>query len=374
MPIITNNRKGKIMKKIVLFIIGLIALFSILRVNAEDVVQSHFVVHPGYLELANGTSNVRVAFGFLDTSKDKERRWNLFPMYISMQSGKNRIQLSLNGLSILKRTGISVGRNIIIKGTHKGDVISVGGKVSIYGKVKGDVWVLGSDILVKKGAVIEGSAIALGGKVLTEKGSRVKGNKQSVPDLKIPFLHFLTGDKSARNFRLIIEFFRIALFMILLFIILLLWRRSVTGTVMVLEERWKNILLFVLFGIFTIPIITVLLGVSIVGIFFIPVFFLALGILVYFGFVSFSVRLGMWVRNLAKQDLGFLYSSGLLGFLFFEIPFLLGIVLGFSKSSAFLINTGNILKTASMFFYIAAFVYGLGGVLEYLRDKNSLES
>jgi len=361
------------MRKIVLFIIGLLALFSILRVNAEGAEKSQFVVHPGYLELANGTSNVKVAFGFLDLSKNKDYRWNLFPMYISMQSGKNRIQLSLNGLSILKRTGISIGRNIVIKGVRKDDVISIGGKVTIYGKVEGDVWVLGSDIAVKRGALVEGNVISLGGSVLTEKGVRIKGNKQSIPDLKIPFLHYLTGNKSARNFRLIIEFFRIALFMIISFFIVLLWRKSVTGTVMVLGEQWKNILLFVLLSIFAVPVITLFLGVSIAGIFFIPLFFLAIAVFVYFGFVSFLVRLGMWVRGMAKQDLGFLYSSCLLGFLFFEIPFLLGIILSFSNSSIFFTNTGNILKGVSVFLYVVAFVYGFSGTLEYIRDKNSLE-
>ena len=362
------------MKKIVLFIIGLLALFSILRVNAEEAEKSHFIIHPGYLELVSGTNNVKVAFGFLDSSKGKEHRWNLFPLYISLQSGKNRVQLSLNGLSILKRTGISIGKNIIIKGIRKNDVISLGGNVAIYGKVEGDVWALGSDISVKKGAIVKGSAIALGGKVSVEKGARIIGNKQSVPDLNIPFLHFLTGDKSARNFRLIIEFFRVILFSVLAFITLLLWRKNITGTVMVLEEQWKNILLFILFSIFAVPLITILLGISIAGIFFIPVFFLTIAVFIYFGFVALSVRLGMWVRGVAKQDLGFLYGSCLLGFSFFEIPFLLGIILGFSKSSVFLLNAGNVVKVLSIAMYLVAFVYGFGGVLEYVRNKNNLES
>ncbi len=360
------------MKKIVLFIIGLLAVFSILRVNSEEVSRSQFIVHPGYMELSGGSSDIKVAFGFLNSRGKKEQRWNLFPIYISLQSGKNNIRLSMSGLSFLKRNGVNIGKIIRIKGVYRNDIVSIGGNVIVSGKVEGDIWTLGADIMVKKGAVVTGSTVALGGKIVAEKGARIGGNKQSVPNLKIPFLYFLTGKKSARNFRLLIEFFRILLFILISFLVLLLLRGSVTGTVVVLQDNWKNILLFVVLSVFALPVIVILLSLSIVGIFFIPVFFLAAAVVMFFGFIAFTVRLGMWVRGTAKQNLGFLFGSCLIGYLFFEVPFLLGLILSYSEKSPFLMTMGSVLKITAVCLFTAGFLYSLGGELEYLRTKNGL--
>ena len=79
------------MRRILFVVIGLLALFTILRANAQGGAgegATRYIVQPGVLEFEGADGGARLAFGFLERSGEdgSTRTWNLFPAPLHARS------------------------------------------------------------------------------------------------------------------------------------------------------------------------------------------------------------------------------------------------------------------------------------------------
>jgi hypothetical protein len=118
-----------------------------------------------------------------------------------------------------------------------------------------------------------------------------------------------------------------------------------------------------------IPVLVALLIVSVVGILMIPFISVLLMFLAYIGYVAIAVRLGLWMRK-SSPDLGpaEAFTTGLLGLLVLKGPVLLGILFTLLTADFFQ-GIGRFLSVIGTIAVAAAFLYGLGGMLQYLRAQ-----
>lgn len=356
------------MKCIVLTLIFLLALFTVLRVNASENEESRLTVHPSVLEIRGGDSRVKFAFGYLEGAGDGKKAWNLFPVRILLSSGDKRLELGLNGLSFITRSGINVGKPLFIKGVKRGDVISLGGEVKVEGSVEGNIWTFGADIYLLPGSQVTGDVVALGGNIEANRKSLIKGNKQAFPDFKIPFFGLLTSEHSAATFLFIIEVLAITLYLIFLFLFIHFAAGQLEALVDSLQRRWRGSLLYLAIAIILTPLLLLLLAGSILGILIIPLFGIFLLAATYLGYLGVSVRLGLWIRGVKEITPLSLYISGLLGLLIIRGPVVLGILLTLLTSNL-LQNIGRFMMMIGGAALCLSCMYGLGGVLIRLRQK-----
>ena len=358
------------MRRILFIVIGLLALFTIIRAYAQQQDgQPRYIIHPGVLEFQGAEGGARLAFGFLERSGEEGpgRTWNLFPVRLSLRSGKQSFLIALNGLSFLSPGGLTIGKPVTIRGTKRGDVASVGGLVTVEGTVDGDVWTLGADIKLLPGSTVTGDVVALGGTVQADRRAQIRGNKQSLPHIKIPFLGLLGSEHAAATFHFIIEALDVCLFLLVLFLTVHFIRSHLNGINGVLVSYWKGSILYLVLAVLAVPVLTALLVVSIAGILLIPFLAVALLLLAYLGYVAVAVRLGLWIRK-SGQDGGpaETYSAGLLGLLVLKGPVVLGILFSMLTAGLFQ-GIGRFLIVIGTVTVIAATLYGLGGTLQYLR-------
>ena len=354
------------MKKVVYGLIGLLALFSILRAQADENEPNRITMHPSLVQFADGESVVSLGFGLAEADGEKRRMWNIFPLRIVLRSGNKRFYLALNGLTFLTRTGLHFGGEKVVKDTYRGDVISVGGPVTIHGTVEGSVWTFGADVEMKSSAVVTGDVIAIGGKIEAQRGARIKGNKHSIPQMTIPFLGFLTSPQSAETLLFIIELFGVLLFLLVLFIVLHFRQAGLVAMSRISFENWRANLLYLLLGIAIIPILVVLLIASVVGVFLIPVVLLIILSVTYFAFAGASVRLGQFLLKGEIDVPARAYLCGLLGFFIIRIPALLGRLLSLLTSEA-LVAVGGFLKVVGTVILFLVVIYSFGSGLMFLR-------
>lgn len=351
---------------------GLLALFAIIRAYGQDKSAregSRYVLHPGVLEFETAEGSARIAFGLIDQAGGggQGRMWELFPVRVAFSSGKQSFSLSLNGLSFLAPGGVRMGRPVRINGLKAGDVISIGGEVTVAGTVDGDVWTLGANIKLLPQAVVTGSAVALGGSVEASRGAVIKGNKYSLPNVKIPFVRLLSSEQSAATFRFLIEVLGVILYLLVLFLVVHFARHHLIGLNGTLASYWKGSILYLLLAVFLIPLILLLLVTSILGILLVPFVVIAAIVLAYLGFVAVSVRLGLALRRQkAESPAGAAYTSGLLGLLVIKGPALLGILFSLLTTELFQ-GIGRLLFVIGSIEMIVAALYGFGGTLKYLR-------
>ncbi|MBN1835424.1 MAG: hypothetical protein JW820_06200 [Spirochaetales bacterium] len=357
------------MRRILFVLIGLLALFTILRANAQEAADgpTRYIVQPGILEFQGAEGGARVAFGFLERSEEqgRTRSWNLFPVRVNLRAGKQSFVIALNGLSFLSPRGLVIGRPVEIAGIKRGDVISVGGHVSVRGTVEGDVWALGADIELLPQSVVTGNVVALGGSIEADRRAQIKGNKQSLPNLKIPFINFLASEQSAATFRFIIELLGVILFLLVLFLFIHFGRQHLAGLTGVMGTYWRGAVLYLVLAALVLPLVVGLLAASIVGIVVIPLVAVVVVLVGYFGFVAVAVRLGMWMRR-QQDDGGSAYTSGLLGLLVLKGPVVLGILFSLLSNPLFE-AVGRFLAAVGTIEVVVAVLYGIGGTLQYLR-------
>ena len=360
------------MKRILFGVIGLLALFTIIRAHAQDQgVENRYIIQPGILEFETTEGGARLAFGFLERTEEQGpgRIWNLFPLRLSLRAGNQRFLIAMNGLSFLSPAGFRIGRPVTIRGVRRADVVSVGGDVTVEGSVEGDVWTLGADIFVEAGATVAGNAVALGGSVEADRRSKIGGNKQSLPNIKIPFLSLLGSQHSAATFRFIMEIFGVCLFLLVLFLFVHFGPDHLSGLGGVLASRWKGSILYLVLAVLIIPVLMALLIVSVVGILIVPVVSILLILLAYVGYVAMAFRLGLWLRG-SSPDVSpaQVYTTGLLGLLVIKGPVLLGILFTLLTADFFQ-GIGRFLSVIATIFAVAATLYGFGGVLQQIRAK-----
>ncbi len=359
------------MKSIVLALIFLLALFTVLRVNASEKEETLFTVHPGVLEMRAGDSSVNLAFGYLEGAGSGRRVWNLFPIRISLRSGDKHLDLGLNGLSFITRSGINIGKPVFIKGVKRGDVISLGGDVKVEGSVEGNVWAFGADIYLLPGSQVSGDVVSLGGNIEADRKSLIKGNKQAFPDFNLPFFGLLASEHSAATFLFIIEVLTIILYLIILFLVIHFSAGHLEGVVDVMHNRWRGALLYLGIAIILTPLLLLLLAGSILGILIIPLFGLFLLVATYLGCLGFFVRLGLWIRGAKETTPLSLYTSGLLGLLIIRGPVVLGILFTLLTSSLMQGLGRFMMMVGGAALYLSC-LYGLGGILLKLRLKSHL--
>jgi hypothetical protein len=275
----------------------------------------------------------------------------------------------MNGLSFLSPAGLRIGKPVTVRGVRTGDVISVGGDVTVEGTVQGDVWTLGADISLESGATVAGDAVALGGTVEADRRSKIGGNKQSLPNIKIPFLSLLGSEHSAATFRFIMEMLGVCLFLLVLFLFVHFGREQLSDLGSVLSTRWKGSILYLVLAVLIVPVLMALLIASVVGILVIPLFSIFLMILAYIGYVAMAFRLGLWLRKSSPEvSPAQAYTTSLLGLLVIKGPVLLGILFTLLAADFFQ-GIGRFLSVVGTIAAVAATLYGFGGALQQIRAR-----
>jgi hypothetical protein len=360
------------MKKFVLFVIGLLALFTILRVQAsgqrEEGEANRYLLHPGLIEIQGQEQGLRLAFGLLERSGEDGALWDVLPLSVSVRSGSKQLSLGLSGLSLLTRRGVSVGRPLLVEGEHDGDVVSVGGEVTIRGRVDGDVWSLGSDIVLEKNAYVTGDVVALGGEIAAARGAYIRGDKQSLPAVKLPFVGLLASNRSAAVFRLLIAAAGILLYLLLLLILCQFGGRHLPALSRALGAQWRGALVSLLIVLLLVPVLALLLTVSLVGILLLPLLILLVLVLAYAGFMGATLWLGEGLLGRKSQGIPRLYAAAALGFLIIKLPLLLGLM-GALFSPTALQAVARVLTAAGTGLTVLAALYGLGGTVNFLRIR-----
>lgn len=354
------------MKKLIYLIIALLAIFFVLRAQAEDREHNRFTVHPSLVEFNGEDSGLGIGFGLVESDGEKSKTWNIFPLRIVVRSGEKRFYLATNGMSFLTRSGINFGGDLVVKKIHKGDVISVGGPVSIQSRVEGSVWTFGADISVTSAGEVTGDVVAVGGQIEEQSGSKIIGNKQSIPHMAIPFLGVLTSPQSAETLLFLIDLFGVLLFLMVLFLVVHFKQTNLLDITRLTTENWKGSLLYLFLGIIVLPIFCVLLIVSVVGIFLVPVLLIVLIGLTYFGFIGTSARIGQVFMGTEPGSAVRTYLGGLLGFFIVRAPTLLGRLLSLLTSEVFH-AIGGFLKVIGTIMLACIVLYGFGVSLVYLR-------
>ncbi len=273
------------MKKLVLTILALIALFSALRAYTESTATSGIALHPGLVEIGDGSTSIGMAFGVMEKSGEEPSTWSLLPLRLVYKSGDTDVTIGLNGLSFLLRGGMTVGRPIRVDTPHTGDVLSIGGKVTVNSRVDGDVWAVGADVELSPRADVTGDVVALGGKVVAAQGAIVRGSVSQVPQIKIPFLGILGTQFSVQVLatgRQLLGFF---LFGFALFLTCFYREGHARMLYQSIPASWRESVITLAVALVLIPVVTLLLIVSVIGIFFIPVLAFVVILLALDGFL-----------------------------------------------------------------------------------------
>jgi hypothetical protein len=366
------------MRKLILAIVALLALFSALRAFTEAAPSNGaggpgVQLHPGLVEIGDGSASLSMAFGVMNESESQAGEWSLLPLRMVYRSGDRNLSIGLNGFSFLLRGGVSVGRPQRISSPRVGDVISVGGRVTVDARVDGDVWTLGADVQLTPRADVTGDVVALGGRVIAAGGSIVRGAISQEPRLKIPYLGVLGTQFSVQA----LAFGRHLLTFILLGIALFLSSYYLSAHARnlyrAIGETWRASLLTLALCVVLVPILMLLLVVSVIGVFFLPLLVLALMLAAFDGFLLLCARLGGLVRGGPAQEGGggdalYLFSSGLLGLFLIKLPALVGIILTMLRSEP-AARAGQVLQLVSLGAVAVGLLYGFGASLANIRAR-----
>ncbi len=356
------------MKKIVITVICLIAVFSVVRAYSQA--KSRFTFQPSVIEYADKNTDISIGFGFIDATGDATKSWDLFPIRISLRSGSNTFYLAMNGLSLLTQSGIYFEAPQVVTGVHRGDLVSVGGDVTVYGRVEGNLWTFGANVLLKSGSVVTGDAVSVGGRITQEGGSYISGNKTSLPQMTIPFLGLIASARSAATLHFIVELAGSLLYLLVLFLVLFFNASGMKSHMDGIFSYWKGGLLFLGFSIITIPVLVFFLAVSVVGVLVIPLLGLFMLCLSYYGFLAITMRIGKVFLSRGSESIGHLLLCGLIGLLCVKGPTLIGILVSLLENDivSMIATFLKILGTLAMF---GAFLYGFGAGLVLLRKNRS---
>jgi hypothetical protein len=360
------------MKKLVLTILGLLALFSALRAYTEAVpgVLRGVELHPGLVEVAEGNATVGIGFGVMERGAGRGNLWNLLPLRMVYTSGDRSVSIGLNGLSFLLGGGMNVGKPITVNVPRSGDVISIGGRVVVDSRVDGDVWTLGADVELTPRAEVTGDVVTLGGRV-TGRGA-VGGSVNQMPELKIPFLGILGAPFSAQE----LAFGRHLLGYVLLGFGLFLSTFYLPGHSQALYQAmgpsWRPTLLTVAVSVVLVPLLAVLLVASVVGVFFLPILALLIVLAGLYGFLLLCARFGALLRGSAgsPDEPMVIFTSGLLGLFLVKLPALAGIILTLFRFPA-AAKIGQYLQMLTLIVVVAGMLYGFGASLAHARVRRA---
>jgi hypothetical protein len=359
------------MKKLVLAILALIALFSALRAYTESV--PGVALHPGLVEIGDGSTSIGIAFGVAEKSAEEPSTWSLLPLRLVYRSGDTSVTIGLNGLSFLLRGGVTVGRPVRVDSPRTGDVLSIGGKVTVNSRVDGDVWAVGADVELSPRAEVTGSVVTLGGKVAAAAGSVVDGTVSQVPQIKIPFIGILGTQFSVQVLATGRQLLGFVLLGFALFLTCFYREGHARMLYQSIPASWRETVITLAISLVAIPVVTLLLIISVIGIFFIPVLAFVVILLSLDGFLLLCVRFGGMLRRLdltqSKNVPLSLVTSGLLGLFILKLPALLGIFLTLLRSGATTL-VGQMLQVITLACISAGMLYGFGAALAFTRRRS----
>jgi hypothetical protein len=354
------------MKRLVIILIALLAVFTAIRAYTQSARPSGVDVAPGLVEVSDGRTSLGLGFGLLSSDGGRQGPWSVLPLVLQYRSGSSTVTLSLHGLSFLLAGGISLGRAIVIDRPTVGDVLSAGGPVTVAARLDGDVWVLGSDVTLTAKAVVTGSVVAVGGRVTADPKARVAGGIHRLAELKLPFVGVL-GTRFSAAF---LAFARGALLFVLAAGALLLAAfylpRLLAATAAAASTRWRETLITVVVAAAAVPIATALLAISVGGIFFLPFLALAVASVAILGGLALCVRLGAWMRRGTGETPLFLFTSGLLGLLVVSLPGLAGVASALFRGSAAAAVAG-VLRSVTAVATLVLLAWGFGAGLAQIR-------
>jgi hypothetical protein len=354
------------MKRLVILVIALLAIFTAIRANTQALREPGLDVAPGLIEVSDGRSSLDLGFGLLSSGGGRQGPWSVLPLVLQYRSGSSTVTLSLHGLSFLLAGGVSLGRPIVIDRPTVGDVVSAGGPVTVAARLDGDVWALGSDVTLTAKAVVSGSVVVIGGRVVSDSRARVAGGVHRLAELPLPFLGVLGTRFSAAA----LAFARGALVFVLAAAALAVaaWYlpRQLAGTAAATSGRWRETLITVVVAAAVVPMVTALLAVSVGGIFFLP--FLALLVLAVavLGALALCVRLGSWLRRGTGETTVFLFTSGLLGLFVASLPGLAGVAAALFRGTAAAAVAG-VLRSVGAVVALVLLAWGFGAGMAQLR-------
>jgi hypothetical protein len=362
------------MKKLVLVVLALIALFSALRAYTESTIPSGMTLHPGLVEIGDGSTSIGMAFGMMEKSGDEPSTWSLLPLRLVYKSGDTNVTIGLNGLSFLLRGGLTVGRPVRVDTPRSGDVLSIGGKISVNSRVDGDVWAVGADVELSPRADVTGDVVALGGRVAAAQGAIVRGSVSQVPRIKIPFLGILGTQFSVQVLATGRQLLGFVLFGFALFLTCFYREGHARMLYQSIPASWREAVVTLAVSLVAVPLLTALLVMSVIGIFFIPVLAFVIILLGLDGFLLMCVRLGATLRRLdVSQSRNVplsLVTSGLLGLFIVKLPALVGIFLTLLKSGAASL-AGQVLQAITLAAVTAGMLYGFGASMAYARRRST---
>ena len=354
------------MKRLVIVLLTLLAVFTAIRANAQTAGPSGIDVAPGLVQVSDGRASLGVGFGLLSSDGGRRGPWDVLPLVLQYRSGSSTVTLSLNGLSFLLAGGVSLGRAIVIDSPAVGDVLSAGGPVTVSSRLDGDVWVLGSDVTLTAKAVVTGSVVALGGRVTADPKARVSGGVHRLAELKLPFVGVLGTQFSAAA----LAFARGALVFLLAAAALaaaaFYLPRQLAAAAAAASSRWRESLITVAVAAAALPIAAALLAASVVGIFFLPFLALAVGVAAILGGLALCVRLGAWMRRSSGETPLFLFTSGLLGLFVSSLPGLAGAAAALFRGPAAGAAAG-VLRSIGAVTALVLLVWGFGSGMAQLR-------
>ena len=371
------------MRKLVITILVLIALFSALRAYTQAAgvgasgTQAGTVgvgLHPGLVEISDGTTSIAVAFGAMEKTGSEPATWSLLPLRLVYRSGDASVTIGLNGLSFLLRGGVSVGRPVRVDAPRTADVVSIGGKVTVNSRVDGDVWTLGADVELTPRAEVTGSVVALGGKVTAGPGATVRGSVSQIPQVKIPFLGFLGTQFSVQVLATGRQLLGFVLLGFAIFLTCFYREGRSRMLYQSIPASWRESVITLAVALVAIPVVTMLLVVSVIGIFFIPVLAFVVILFSLDGFLMLCVRLGGLLRRLDLEQSRnvplSLVTSGLLGLFILKLPALLGIFLTLLRSGTTTL-LGQTLQVITLACVSAGMLYGFGAAAAFARRRST---
>lgn len=362
------------MKKLVLTILALIALFSALRAYTESTAPSGMALHPGLVEIGDGSTSIGMAFGVMEKSGEEPSTWSLLPLRLVYKSGDTDVTIGLNGLSFLLRGGMTVGRPIRVDTPRSGDVLSIGGKVTVNSHVDGDVWAVGADVELSPRADVTGDVVTLGGRIAAAQGAIVRGSVSQVPQIKIPFLGILGTQFSVQVLATGRQLLGFVLFGFALFLTCFYREGHARMLYQSVPASWREAVITLAVSLVVIPVVTLLLIVSVIGIFFIPVLAFVVILLALDGFLLMCVRLGGTLRRLDLEQSRnvplSLVTSGLLGLFIVKLPALVGIFLTLLRSGATSL-VGQVLQVITLAAVSVGMIYGFGASMAFARRRST---
>ena len=362
------------MKKLVLTVLALIALFSALRAWTESTAPSGMTLHPGLVEIGDGSTSIGMAFGVMEKAGGEPSTWSLLPLRLVYKSGDTEVTIGLNGLSFLLRGGLTVGRPIRVDTPRTGDVLSIGGKVTVNSRVDGDVWAVGADVELSPHADVTGDVVTLGGRIAAAQGAIVRGNVSQVPQIKIPFLGILGTQFSVQVLATGRQLLGFVLFGFALFLTCFYREGHSRMLYQSIPASWREAVITLAVSLVVLPVVTLLLIVSVIGIFFIPVLAFVVILLALDGFLMICVWFGGMLRRLdlaqSRNVPLSLVTSGLLGLFIVKLPALVGIFLTLLRSGATSL-VGQVLQVITLAAVSVGMMYGFGASMAFARRRST---